>query len=135
MSMVQMNWRPGDRQLRQFGLIALAALPLLGWLWHAGGSTLGVLTAAGGLLALAGLAVPQSLRLPYLALCLLTLPIGIVMGELVLLVLFYGVFVPTGLVMRLLGKADMRRPFDPRATSYWQPKAQPRDVASYLRQS
>ena len=135
MSMVAINWHPTDRHLRQFGLIALAALPLVGWTWHAGGTTLAVLAAVGGVLALAGLVAPQALRYPYLALSLLTLPIGLVVGELVLLAMFYGGFVPVGLLLRLLGRDDMQRSFDPKATTYWQPKAQPVDAASYLRQS
>jgi hypothetical protein len=34
-------------------------------------------------------------------------------------ILFYGVFAPTGLFMRLLGKDPMRRRFDSDAASYW----------------
>ena len=33
MKLVEINWNPTDRQLRQFGMIALVALPALGWLW------------------------------------------------------------------------------------------------------
>lgn len=32
MRLVQMDWHPQDRQLRQFGIICLLALPLVGWL-------------------------------------------------------------------------------------------------------
>ena len=45
MKLVEMNWTPGDRQLRQFSGIALAAFPAAAWLWTAGNPT-AVLAAA-----------------------------------------------------------------------------------------
>jgi hypothetical protein len=33
MKLVEINWKPSDRQLRQFGWMALAGLPLAGWLF------------------------------------------------------------------------------------------------------
>jgi hypothetical protein len=33
-----------------------------------------------------------------------------------------------------MGRDPLQRKFDPAATSYWQPKAQPKDAASYFRQ-
>ena len=39
MKLIEINWQPTDRQLRQFGVICLVALPALGWLWG-GGTTI-----------------------------------------------------------------------------------------------
>lgn len=36
--------------------------------------------------------------------------------------IFFLTVVPTGLIMRLLGKDSMRRKFDPKAKSYWVPR-------------
>ena len=49
-----MNWNPTDRQLRQFGLTALAALPALAWLWRGGPTTILIAAAVGA--GLAGIA-------------------------------------------------------------------------------
>ena len=136
MSLAAINWRPSDKQLRPVRLdragSAAAARLALALRWHDVGR-------AGSGRQRPGVDRPRRTEgvacWPYLALSLLTLPLGFVTGELVLLIAFYGVFVPIGLLMRLLGRDDLQRSFDPGAATYWQPKAQPGDVASYLRQS
>jgi hypothetical protein len=45
--------------------------------------------------------------------------LGRVVSPIVLGVIFYGVFTPIGLVMRLAGRDAMCRRFDARAQSYW----------------
>jgi hypothetical protein len=135
MKLVEINWRPKDRQLRQFGLIALVALPFLGWVWNLnamGVWTLGGIGAVAGLLALA---YPNALRVPYLVLTLLTFPIGLVIGEVVLFLGYFLVFVPIGLLVRLFGRDELQLRIDPAASTYWQPKAQPKGLIDYLRQS
>jgi hypothetical protein len=134
MAMVEMNWRPTDRQLRQFGTVAFIALPLVGWFWHLGTVTIAVLALVGAVMALAGWLYPQLLRFPFVGMCLLGLPIGIVVGELTLLIAFYCVFLPIGLLVRLSGRDDLQRSFDSQAVTYWTPKAQANGPGSYLRQ-
>ena len=133
MKLVEMNWHPTDRQLRQFGVIGLVMLPLLGWLWSSGVLGIGILAAVGLALAMLGLTYPQSLRPIFVGLSLVSLPLGWVVSELTLLVLFYGLFLPIGLLLRLLGRDPLDRKFDAQASSYWQPKKPPADVASYFR--
>ncbi|MCY2991852.1 MAG: SxtJ family membrane protein [Planctomycetota bacterium] len=133
MKLVEMNWHPTDRQLRQFGVIGLFALPLLGWLWSGGVLGIGILAAVGLALAAVGLTYPQTLRPIFVGLSLVGLPIGWGVSELTLLVLFYGLFLPIGLLLRLLGRDPLDRKFDAQASSYWQPKKPPTDVASCFR--
>lgn len=135
MKLVEMNWKPSDRQLSQFGLISLAAFPVLGWMWHADGRTIAGLTTLGATLAVAGLFRPQSLKFPFLGLTLLTLPIGLVVGEVVMLVCYFTLFLPLGMIFRLMGRDALQRNFNREASTYWQPKTQPAGSASYLRQS
>jgi len=49
-----------------------------------------------------------------------------VMTPLIMLVVFFGLFMPFGLVMRLFGKDGMGRKLDPTAQSYRVPSAAPR---------
>lgn len=42
-----------------------------------------------------------------------------VVSPLVLGVMFYGLFTPIGLVMRIAGRDAMKRRFEPQAPSYW----------------
>ncbi len=136
MKLVEINWNPTDRQLRQFGMISLVALPLLGALWSGRNMTAMAVTAAiGAVLAVVGWLCPRGLKPVYIGLTLVTIPIGMVVSELAMAVVFFGLIVPTGLVFRLTGRDSMQRKLDREAGSYWQPKKQPRDAAAYLRQS
>lgn len=135
MSLVEINWHPTDRQLRQFGWIGLVALPAIGWLWGAGATTIIALAAMGGLLAAAGQFFPAGLKPLFLALTVLATPIGMVVGELAMLMIYFLVFVPFGVVFKLLKRDALQRNFDRNLATYWQPKKAPSDVASYYRQS
>ena len=136
MKLVEMNWNPSDRQLRQFGVIALVALPLLGGLWGDWNpTTIGITAAIGAALAVVGWVYPRGLKPVFVGLTLVTIPIGLVVSELAMAVVFFGLIVPTGLVFRLVGRDALQRKLDREADSYWQPKKQPRDAAAYLRQS
>ncbi len=136
MKLVEMNWSPTDRQLRQFGMIALVALPALGWLWSGGNlAAIAVTAATGAALAVVGWVYPRGLKPVFIGLTLVTIPIGMVIGELAMAVVFFGLIVPIGLFFRLVGRDALQRKLDREAGSYWQPKKQPRDASAYLRQS
>ncbi len=134
MHLAQWNWHPQPPQLRQFAAIALGALPLVAWWWDAG--TLGW-SLAGLVMAWAalGLLRPPAIRPLYWALSALALPIGWVLGEVLLALVYYALFVPLGLAMRLARRDPLQRQFAPEAPTYWQPKKQPAGPASYLRQA
>lgn len=134
MNLAKWNWHPRAQQLRQFAAIALLAFPLAAWWWDAG--ALGwSLAALGFAWAVVGLIRPAAIRPLFWALSALGLPIGWVLGELLLALVYYGLFVPWGLVMRLAGRDPLQRRFDPQAPTYWQPKKPPAGSASYLRQA
>lgn len=135
MSLVEIIWNPSDRQLRQFGLVALVALPLAGWVWGGVGTGLFCATiAAGALAAVVGLVCPRLLKPLFLALSLAAAPIGLIVSELAMLLIFVVVFLPIGLVFRLLGRDPLARRLDRQAASYWEPKKPSAGPASYLRQ-
>ncbi len=48
-----------------------------------------------------------------------------VMTPLVMAILFYGTVLPTGLIMRLLGKDPLRLKWEHNTASYWIPRPQP----------
>ena len=140
MKLVEMNWNPGDRQLRQFGATALVVLPVLGWLWGGESATavnptvLAVTASIGAVAAVAGWFWPRSLKHVFLGLTLITIPIGMVIGEVAMALIYYGMFVPLGLVFRCIGRDVLQLKYDRQATTYWQPRKQSTDDASYLRQ-
>jgi hypothetical protein len=131
--------------LRQFGVCALLALPSLGWMilgrtsptsWTTAQSVVfAVLSGLGALGGLLALLSPKALKPAFVALTLATMPIGLVVGELVLLVIYFAVFTPVALLFRLIGRDALERRFKPEQPSYWTPKTQATDVRQYFRQS
>lgn len=158
MKLIEMNWNPTDRQLRQFGGIGLVALPVLGWMftsetrigrwavgrllgsgepfvWDWGNPAIvGVLAAIGIAMAAAACFKPQSLKPVFIGACLIGLPIGMVMSQLILIVIYFGVFTPVALLFRLIGRDALERRFAPARVSYWQPKRQSARARDYFRQ-
>lgn len=135
MSLVTANWKPIPRQLRQFGLLCALALPALAWLWSLGSGWISALALVGAILAVLSWCLPTAVKPIFIGLMLVTLPIGWVLSELILLLVYALLFVPMGCVFRCLGRDRLQRKFDRQHESYWEPKSQPRSVASYYRQS
>src|SRR3954453_13921185 len=133
MSLVETNWNPTQRQLRQFGAVGFLVFVLLGLrlyfkqsflglhfsvqAGHAGGFVLWALAVACGLLALAA---PALLRPLFVALTIITYPIGVAVSYAALVVVYYGIFTPVGLVMRLIGRDPLQRRLRPDLSSYWE---------------
>lgn len=143
MKLIDPNWNPTDRQLKQFGVACLIVLPLLGWIKTSdslklGGGVhlplVGGLAGLGLLLAIVSFVKPRAIRPLFISVSVIALPIGMVVGELVLLLIFFLVFTPMALIFRLIGRDALQRKIDRHAKSYWQPKAQPRDSTGYYRQ-
>jgi hypothetical protein len=81
-----------------------------------------------------GAARPEYVRPIYVAWMVLAFPIGWTMSQLILALMFYGLFAPIGLLFRLLGRDPLDRARCPDANSYWTPKPAPADVKSYFKQ-
>jgi len=127
-----------ERTLRQFGLLCLGVLGA--WAYWEGfqhervGSFVGF-ACLGVSLGLLGLLRPQALRPLFGLLTAITLPIGVVMSNLMLAVLFYGVFTPIGLIFRLIGRDALgRRPLPADYGTYWKPNPVTTQMRRYFRQ-
>ena len=148
MAAVELNFDPKAKQLRQFGFIGLVAFPLLGWLfsgkppitdfaaWEQNQTRifLGFCLAAITFGALAFMK-PGLLKWIFIAASVVTFPIGFVLGEIVMMLIFAIAFVPTALVFRWIGRDSLDRTLDRKTESYWVEKPQAKDASSYFRQS
>ena len=134
MKWVEINWSPSGRQLRQFGWISLVAFPLLGWIWSASQQTQFWLVGLGVGLAGTGVMVPRALKPVFVGLMLLALPIGMVISEVAMVLIYIGVFFPISLCFRLARRDALKRVLARSRSSYWEAKRPPKDVSRYYRQ-
>ena len=138
---------PDRRTLRRFGLIGAGLFALLAaWLAWRGSLLLLPLappTASTCACVFAGAAVfaavlatlrPGALLLPYVALTLLGAPVGAVVSSIVLAVLYFGVMLPIGLLLRLVRRSPLGpEPRSPDA-SCWLVRTRPGSPERYHQQ-
>ena len=105
---------------RKFGLLVGGAFLLLGALLWCRGWVVGALipAALGGMLFLAGLAIPARLGPVYRAWMAFALVISKVTTPLFMGLIYFLVLTPTGLLARLFGHRPLSRA--PGAANYWQ---------------
>ena len=135
--MIAPNWYPNKKELRQFAVVSLFGFGLLGFVAHLRFGleiTAYVLWAFGGLTFLIGLVSHKAVLLIYLALMAITSPIGWLISNLFLRILFYGIITSLGLILRLFGRDPLRLK-RPQTDSYWLEKKRSTTAASYYRQA
>jgi hypothetical protein len=131
------QFEPTHKTLRQF-----AALWLTFWgalaLWHGlarerivTGLGLGLLALVVGLL---GLARPLWVRFIYVGWMVAAFPVGWLISQVLLAVMFFGLFAPIGLIFRLVGRDPLYLTRRTDLKTYWAPKPAPVDLGRYFRQ-
>lgn len=127
----------GRRALRNFGLVVggvfTAIALVIAWRrgWETGPLVLG-LGVPGGLLMLLGLVAPTVLRPVYRVWMGIAVVLGYIMTRVLLTVVFVGLVVPIGLLLRLFGKDLLNRRIDRSATTYWENKVYADDSPARL---
>jgi hypothetical protein len=144
--LVEIDFNPDAKTLRQFGVIAfagfgtLAALAFYEKLLFSFGLGEARVPVAGALLALGIIALSFSLIAPranralYVGLALLTFPIGFVLSYVIMGALFFLIIAPISVLLRILGSDPMHRRYEPDAPTYWVPARSPRAKDSYFHQ-
>jgi hypothetical protein len=128
---------PPRKTLRQFAGLWLASFGGIA-VWQAlvkGHVALGLSLAALALtIGLLGLTRPERVRLIFVGWMVLAFPIGWTVSQVMLALMFYGLFAPIGLVFRLIGRDPLRRARPSGRESYWDPKPAPTDLGRYFKQ-
>jgi hypothetical protein len=144
--MVEINFSPDDRTLRQFGWIALAGfgfVAAIAWfevliftfgLGAARPWVVGICGALAGVAALFALVYPRANLPIYVGLAVLTYPIGFVLSYLIMGTLFFGLIAPVAILFKIIGRDPMKRRYQPEAESYWADARPTRSGESYFRQ-
>lgn len=120
--MIDLNLNPNRRELRQFSVALLVASGLVGGLlwWKMGPNPWSrALWIGGPILSVLGLAIPPAIKPLFLGLSILAFPIGIVVGTVAMMLVYYGIVTPIALVFKLLGRDTLTRSFDRDAPTYW----------------
>jgi carbamoyltransferase len=126
-----------NRVLRQFALLWILFCSVFAYMAFARERLVLALAFAALAIALGPIGVvrPNAIRPLYALLTTITYPIGWVVSHILMAILYYGVFTPFGLGLRLAGRDVLCRRRQPSQNSYWAPKPAPDDVRSYFRQS
>lgn len=135
--MIDINLHPTDRMLRQFAgawLLVLGALAAHQWLMRGNPRAAAVLLVAALAAGVAGLVRPRAVRWLFLAATIAAFPIGWVVSQVMLVVLFMVVMTPVALLFKVRGRDRLARRRRHEQTSYWKPKAATADMRRYLRQ-
>jgi hypothetical protein len=127
---------PTPRMLRQFSgawLVVFAGLAGHRALLRHQPDAAVVLSAV-ALLGLIGLVRPAWMRWPFVAATVITFPIGWVVSQLVLLLMFLLVITPVALFMRLRGRDILQLKRPPANVSLWKRRPEQTEPGRYLNQ-
>lgn len=140
----EINWKPDRAELRKFGWSLIIGFPIIALIFFSVAAiTAQALPSPRFFLLLGGIGAGVglvSLLVPALAKPFYTIwygfagCVGIVMANLLFMLLYYGLFTPFGLFMRLIKRdaLDLKRDRD--ATTYWKDAPPERPATHYFRQ-
>ncbi len=128
---------PPRKTLREFAALFLVVFGALG-IWEILGKHRPErgwpILAASIVVGSLGLARPRWVRWIYVGWMVLAFPIGWTVSQTILVLVYFGLFTPIGLYFRLVGRDPLERAIDRTRESYWTPKPQPVNPASYFKQ-
>jgi hypothetical protein len=120
--MIKIDWNPPEKILRQFGWISLVGFGIfaaIAWFRFDSQPVATTFAAVAVLAPIIGMICPKLLKPLYVGLSLVTFPIGLVVSNLVLLLIFLLVFAPLALIFKLIGRDELGLRLDNTATTYW----------------
>jgi hypothetical protein len=128
---------PSNKILRQFAALWLLLFLALAYQKYfvAENHTAGIILACvAALIGIPGIIRPSLVRWVFVGAIVLTFPIGWLVSQVMLVILFYVVVTPIALILRLNGRDLLARKLSPNRSSFWTKKNMPQDVRSYFRQ-
>ncbi len=138
MSLIEINWRPKSKELRNFGIIALIASVVISLLLYIikglGIQWILIISGIGFAIFLSSLISVKLTRIIYLGLTVVTLPIGWIVSFILLATFYFLILTPLGLVFRLIGRDPLCRKFDSATDSYWLTYRPPDTIDRYFHQ-
>lgn len=137
MKLIEINTNPSRRELKQFAFAWLVFFLLIAGLMHWKGACAPIVWAVVSVAILVpslGCLSRQALRPAYLGMAYLAYPIGFVLSHLILMLVYYLIMTPTGLILRLTNRGFFPKKPDPEIGSYWTAKTRTRKADDYFKQ-
>lgn len=137
MDLISLNRNLTERQLRIFAIILLIGFSIITYFWYALGRQTTFIFMIGGfgiIIGMVGTARPKWIYPIYLGLSYVTYPIGWVVSHLILFLIFFFLFTPVGLIMRIFGYDPMKRKFRRSESTYWTTRKSMSNTKRYFEQ-
>lgn len=138
MALVSLNLKPSEKQLKDFAFVALIMFNLLGlvlfWLGKISGHGYFIFAIAGVLTYVFGRISTKLIKPIFLAMIVLTFPIGWIVSNLVMALFYYGVITGVGLFFRIIKRDPLCRKYDANVDTYWIQSKNKRSAKDYFRQ-
>jgi hypothetical protein len=136
------NWNPGRAERRKFARGLMIGFPAIALVFASIGlfkthSVSPVCYWLGGIGFAIGLffwLVPQMAKPFYIVWHFIGCSIGILTGNLVMAVFYFGILTPLGWLLRVTGRLTFRKTFDRTSSTYWQDAEKPVDLNRCYRQ-
>lgn len=137
MSLIKLNVNPPLAQLKSFGRVwtPLFAI-IIGFNVMSNGYFEAAVTieVVAVVIVLVGWLRPEMLKFPFVAAMVVTYPIGIVVGWLLLRTIYFGCLCPIGLMLKVFKKDLLQQRWDLNAESYWTQRREVTGTQQYFRQ-
>jgi hypothetical protein len=137
MAIVDINWNPSRKELKTFSLLLIVFFAIVAGLTSGKGAaieTACLIAGGGAVVGIAGVLSPAFIRVVYVVWMAAVFPIGFVVSNVVLALVFYGVVWPIGLMTKLTGRNALQLGLDRKAKTYWNVRPPMKDPRRYFRQ-
>jgi hypothetical protein len=118
----KINWNPSTREIRMFALVLIAGFGFISllFLWRGKPAVAGWIFGLAGGAAVLSAAIPPAGRVLYKIWMAVGFCIGFVVSKIILILIFFGLFTPVGILFKLIGRDELavkKR----NADTYWKP--------------
>ena len=123
------------KQIKQFGFLVGIVLITIGcWQFYCQiyPTTRVVLCGIGGFLFTSGLLLPEILKPFYILWMLLAHVLSWVNTRIILGLIFYLIFAPIALIMKMIKRDSLQRKIDKGASSYWVQRTMPENIKEHF---
>jgi hypothetical protein len=136
MKLADLPLNPSDRMLRQFSAAWLAVFIAFALVqeFRAHNRDAALILASVALVGILGLAWPRMMKWLFVVATLVTFPIGWVLSNVLLALIYFLMITPIGIALRLRGRDELQRRRDPRRTSHWIDRGDASKPEKYLKQ-